>query len=171
MKLLRGLVRLVALPVKLVLAVVGLAFRVGWWFGRLPVVASARVTRVLGSKGVIGIVIGGTIVALVTPFAGRELRDRLRRQLQPAAASDDEVSARVSFELAHAPRTWHLDQPQVTVSAGVARLAGQVPDADARLELTRVAATIPGVRSVDDALVVADTASGSDAANDDTDAR
>ena len=61
----------------------------------------------------------------------------------------------MAFELAHAPRTWHLTQPEITVRAGEVVLEGVVSDDDARDELARVAAAIPGVATVDNRLEVA----------------
>ena len=66
--------------------------------------------------------------------------------------------ARATRELAHAPRTWHLTQPNITVRAGDVVLEGVVSDDDARDELGRVAAAIPGVARVDNRLEVADDA-------------
>lgn len=168
MALLRGLIRLIVLPVKLALALVGLAFRLGLWIGRVPVRLTAGVGRatgkLLGAKGLVGIVLGAVVVAFLTPFAGRELRERVRKLLAAPGIDDGELQARVSFELAHAPRTWHLTQPAVSVNQGRVRLAGEVSDDEARTELVRVAAAIPGVSGVDDALVSASTGGGASGA-------
>ena len=168
MALLRAVVRLIVLPFKLAFALIGLAFRLGLWIGRVPVRLTAGVGRttgkLLGAKGLVGIVLGAIAVAFLTPFAGRELRARVRKLLAAPGIDDDELQARVGFELAHAPRTWHLTQPVVSVHEGRVHLAGQVADEDARTELVRVAAAIPGVVGVDDALVLAEdvpAASGS----------
>jgi osmotically-inducible protein OsmY len=64
----------------------------------------------------------------------------------------------VSFELAHAPRTWHLDQPDVAVAGGRVTLRGSVPGDDAREELARVAGAVPGVAGVDNLVTVAPVA-------------
>ena len=60
------------------------------------------------------------------------------------------------FELEHAPRTWHLAQPTVTVVSGRVILSGAVAQAAARDELGRVAAAVPGVGAVDNLLEVTD---------------
>jgi osmotically-inducible protein OsmY len=71
------------------------------------------------------------------------------------ADSGTTLADKVAFELAHAPRTWHLTQPEITVRAGEVVLEGVVSDDDARDELGRVASAIPGVDRVDNRLEVA----------------
>lgn len=155
MRLLDVLIRLLLLPFKLALALVGTSFRLGRGVGALPVRAGYRVTRRAGAKGVACFVLGLAVGLLFAPGPGRALRATLRQRLQGGRAlSDEELAERVSFELAHAPRTWHLAQPEVAVDAGRARLSGAVPDDAARQELVRVASAIPGVAGVDDLLVV-----------------
>lgn len=168
MFVLRAVARLIVLPVKLTVALIGVAFRLGLWLGRLPVRVTAGVGRttgrLLGVRGLVGLVLGAIVVALLTPLAGRELRDRVRKLLAGPGVDDNELQARVSFELAHAPRTWHLPQPTVSVHDGRVRLSGEVADDDARAELVRVAAAIPGVVGVDDALAPAVAPADTDAA-------
>ena len=91
------------------------------------------------------------------PGPGRELRERLRALwARRAAPSDAELAERVVFELEHAPRTWHLAQPTVTVVSGRAILSGTVSQATERDELGRVAAAVPGVAAVDNLLELDD---------------
>jgi hypothetical protein len=149
-------VRLVLLPFKLALALVGSSFRAGRRVGGLPVRAGFRATRLAGPRGVACFVLGVAVGLLFAPGPGRALRAKVRRRLQGGGPIDDaELAEQVAFELAHAPRTWHLAQPDVAVSAGRAQLRGTVPDEAARLELVRVASAMPGVAGVDDLLAVA----------------
>jgi hypothetical protein len=154
--------RLVLLPFKLVFVVVGGAaralggtFRVGYTVGVAPVRVGARATRVAGFSGVICFVLGLALGLLFAPAKGRELRAKLQRVLgKGAGLSDAELAEKVGFELEHAPRTWHLPQPEVAVVEGRVQLRGQVPHDTAREELIRVATAIPGVGAVDDLLEV-----------------
>ena len=86
---------------------------------------------------------------------GRVLRAKLVGLVRPSAAPDAGLADRVAFELSHAPRTWHLPQPAVTVdeAAGVT-LRGTVPHEDAREHLVAAARAVPGVDHVHDDLVV-----------------
>jgi uncharacterized protein YunC (DUF1805 family) len=68
--------------------------------------------------------------------------------------SDADLTERVVFELEHAPRTWHLSQPTVTVVSGRAILSGSVAQSAERDELGRVAAAVPGVVAVDNLIEV-----------------
>ena len=61
---------------------------------------------------------------------------------------------KLAFELAHAPRTWHLPQPGVVVSGNRVELSGTAATVEDRDELARVAGAIPGVAGVDVAIVV-----------------
>lgn len=155
MPLIRLLVRLVVVPVKLALETVRLAFRMGLSVGRVPVWASRRVTRLLGWRAVVLFVAGVAIGLLVAPVRGRELRERLTRVLGAGAgAGGPQLAERVGFELAHAPRTWHLPQPDVEVADGEVTLRGVVPHEDGREELLQTAKAVPGVVTVRDELVV-----------------
>jgi osmotically-inducible protein OsmY len=73
--------------------------------------------------------------------------------------SDTDLAEKVGFELSHAPRTWHLPQPEVAVVSGRVELLGSVPHETGRDELARVAAAVPGVAAVDNRLEVDDTGS------------
>jgi hypothetical protein len=147
-----AVLRLLLLPFKLVLALVGAAFRGGVYAGKAPMRFSWRLARLAGPRGWFCFFLGLAIGLLFAPGPGRELRARLQALLAPDGVSDEELAAKVGFELAHAPRTWHLSQPEVRVTAGRVRLSGTVVTDDERDELARVAAAIPGVQGVDNAL-------------------
>jgi hypothetical protein len=164
MRLIQGLVhllvRLIVLPIKLAFALVGGTFRVGVKVGGAPARVGWRATRAAGVSGVVCFVLGLVLGLLFAPGPGRELRAKLRRLADGGAGlSDEELADRVAFELGHAPRTWHLPQPEVAVVAGRVSLMGSVPHDTARDELVRVAAAIPGVAAVDDQLQLETTAS------------
>jgi BON domain len=155
--------RLTFLPVKLVLAAIEAAFRAGRLAGAIPLRAGRRTSRLLGARGTFGLVLGLAVGLAFAPWPGRELRARVRqilarlRQLLAgqSGVNDDDLMARVSFELEHAPRTWHLPQPSVTVDQGRVTLRGGATEPSARDELGRVAGGVPGVNAVEN-LVVAD---------------
>jgi hypothetical protein len=158
----RFLVRLLLLPFKLVYALcatfartIGATFRVGYKLGAAPVKVGRRATRVAGFSGVVCFVLGLGLGLLFAPAKGRDMRAKLQRALgRRAGLSDAELAEKVGFELGHAPRTWHLPQPDVAVVEGRVQLRGRVPHDTAREELVRVATAIPGVRGVDDLLDV-----------------
>jgi hypothetical protein len=160
--LFRLVFRLFLLPFKLIAAVLGSSsrvlggtFRVGYKVGTSPVRVGVRATRLAGFSGVICFILGLAIGLLFAPVKGRDLRAKLQRALgQNAGLSDAELAEKVGFELGHAPRTWHLPQPDVAVIEGRVQLRGQVPHDTAREELVRVATAIQGVSGVDDLLEV-----------------
>jgi BON domain len=148
---------LVKLPFRLVGRLVGIAFGLGRTIGRIPLVITRRTTRILGVRGIVFGLLGLAVGLLLAPVAGRELRRKLAGLLNAAGpVSDAELIDKVTFELSHAPRTWHLEpQPDVAVVAGRVILTGQARDDSAFDEFGRVAAAIPGVVEVDNRLVVA----------------
>ena len=154
--------RLLLLPFKLLAAVIygsaraiGGTFRVGYKVGAAPVKVGRRATRVAGFSGVVCFVLGLALGLLFAPAKGRDLRAKLQRAIgRGAGLSDAELAEKVGFELGHAPRTWHLPQPDVAVVEGRVQLRGRVPHDTAREELVRVATAIPGVGAVDDLLEV-----------------
>jgi hypothetical protein len=148
------LIRLLLFPIKLVLRLLGFTLKVGYVSGRVPVRMSARSVRLVGFRGVLFLVIGVALGLLLAPEPGRDLRVKLQKLLEGGGTSDADLTEKVAFELAHAPRTWHLDQPDVSVIAGRVTLRGSVPADDARDELARVAATVPGVAGVDNLVTV-----------------
>lgn len=159
MKLIKWFVRLfwrlLLLPFKILFAAVGTSFRLGTTVATAPVKVGVRATRAAGFSGIICLVLGLAIGLLVAPESGRELRAKLLARFGgPEVLSDDELAEKITFELGHAPRTWHLPQPQVYVTAGRAQLRGAVTDDEARDELVRVASAIPGVAGVEDLLDV-----------------
>jgi hypothetical protein len=158
------LFRLVLLPFKLALAAVGTVFRAGLFAGGLPVRAGRRTSRLLGFRGSLGLLVGVVLGLAFAPGPGREFRAQIKRLLDRGpSVSDNDLADRVSFELEHAPRTWHLPQPSVTVVQGRVVLSGAAPQPAARDELARVAAAVPGVSAVDNLVVVADGTEVADA--------
>jgi len=79
----RFLVRLVLLPFRLVLAALVAGFRTGMFVARAPVRASAGVSRAIGLRAVVALVVGIAIGLLLAPGPGRELRRRLRERFAP----------------------------------------------------------------------------------------
>jgi hypothetical protein len=159
--MLRFLGRLLVLPFRLVWRTLGFSFGLGRAVGALPVRVTGRLSRLLGVRTVIGLLVGALIGLLFAPGPGRELR----RRLQALAASrrptsDADLAERVTFELEHAPRTWHLPQPSVTVADGRVVLSGTVSGEAARLELGRVVEAVPGVAAVENLVVVDDPVAG-----------
>jgi hypothetical protein len=154
------LIRLLLFPIKLALRLLGFTLKVGYVSGRVPVRLTGRSVRFLGVRGLLFLLIGVTVGLFLAPMPGADLVRKLQELLQQggggtAPGGDDDLKDKVSFELAHAPRTWHLDQPDVSVVAGRVILRGSVPGEDAREELARVAGAIPGVEGVDNQVTVA----------------
>lgn len=149
-----GLGHLLLLPFKLVIALVAVAVHVVVWIVALPLKLAWAVLRGLGAKGVAALLVGVAAGLLLAPGPGRELRGRLRAALGGGPPPDEELRDRVGFELAHAPRTWHLPQPEVAVTGGRVTLTGTVPHETARVELVATAGGVPGVVAVDDVLDV-----------------
>jgi BON domain len=155
----RFVLRLLLLPVRVVLAAVAVGFRAGQLVARFPMRISARLGRLMGLRSVVALLAGLAIGLLFAPGPGRELRLRLRAlAASRRGGGDTGLAERVVFELQHAPRTWHLPQPAVTVSAGGVTLTGRVDQEGAREELGRVAGAVPGVARVDNCIVVGDAA-------------
>lgn len=156
-KLVGGVFKLIALPFKLLFKTVALFLKLSAKTAFLPVRAGRATTRTLGFKGLLLGLFGLAIGLLFAPMPGRELREKLLAMLSGGGSvPDDELADKVSFELSHAPRTWHLEpQPEVSVLAGRVVLSGEVRGDDARDEFARVAAAVPGVIAVDNQLEVA----------------
>jgi len=151
-----AMVRLVLLPFKLALAAVGFVFEAGVRVGSLPVRASGAALKAAKVRGVLLFGLGIGLGLLFAPGPGRDLRRRLVSALRHRGGlSDIDLADQIVFELGHAPRTWHLPQPGVTVDGGRVTLSGEVPHQTAHDELVRVTGAIPGVVGVDDRLVVA----------------
>jgi hypothetical protein len=149
------LVRLILLPFKLVLAALEAGFRAGRVAGAVPLRLGRGTTRVLGFRGTLALLVGVVLGLAFAPGPGRDLRARVKQLLaRDDGPTDADLAARVSFELEHAPRTWHLPQPTVTVDQGRVTLLGSATESGARDELGRVAAGVPGVSTVDNQLVV-----------------
>jgi osmotically-inducible protein OsmY len=148
------LFRLLFLPVRIAIALVRTTLRIGFRLGGIPARVSGRAVRLVGFRGWLFLVLGVAAGLLLAPFTGRELRLKLQAMLSGGADSPTSLADKVAFELAHAPRTWHLTQPEITVRDGEVVLEGVVSDDDAREELGRVAAAIPGVATVDNRIEV-----------------
>lgn len=148
------LFKLLFLPIKLAFKLLGFSTKVAYKTGKVPVKVSTRTVRLPGARGWLFFLIGLAVGLLFAPGPGRELRLKLQRKLGGAGGTDTELAEKVTFELAHAPRTWHLDQPEVDVVEGRVVLRGAVPAPEARDELARVAAAIPGVAAVDNQIKV-----------------
>jgi hypothetical protein len=148
------LIRIILFPLKLALRLLGVTLKVGYVAGKVPVKVSARSVRVVGFRGVLFLIVGVAIGLLLAPEAGKDTRLKLQRLLEGGGTTDGDLVEKVSFELAHAPRTWHLDQPEVAVAGGRVTLRGSVPGDDAREELARVAGAVPGVAGVDNHVTV-----------------
>lgn len=157
------LIRILLLPLRLAAALAVTVFRFGFFLGRLPLVITLRLGRLVGLKGSLFFA-GGVVTGLaVAPGPGRELRSRVAGMIGGAEVADDDTMAeKVRFELGHAPRTWHLPQPTISVIAGRVVLDGEVPHETAREELGRVAESVPGVASVENRLVVVPAGGGDD---------
>lgn len=153
--------RLLVLPPKVIYASAETGYRAGRLVARVPVGAARRTHRLLGFRGTVALGVGIIIGLLVAPVPGRELRAKLKAlRARAGALSDSDLADRVAFELEHAPRTWHLSQPHVAVGGGRVVLTGEIDHEDARDELARVAAAVPGVSGVDNLVVVSPPASG-----------
>ena len=148
------MIRTVLLPVRATVGVGKVSAKTGYRAGKLSARSTYRVGRLIGLRHALFLAAG--IGMLAAPTAGRDLREKLRRQWEgrQAPASDVAVAERVRYELSHSPRTWHLPQPEVEVVAGKAILTGGAPHATGKADIERAAASVPGVADVDSRLVV-----------------
>jgi hypothetical protein len=155
--------RILVIPPKVVVASAETGYRAGRLVGRVPVRVASRTRRLLGLRGTLALLVGLALGLLFAPVPGRELRAKLKAlRAKMGAVSDAELADRVAFELEHAPRTWHLPQPRVSVGGGRVVLTGEIDHDDARQELARVAGAVPGVAGVDNLVVVSPGAGESD---------
>jgi osmotically-inducible protein OsmY len=138
--------RLLFLPARMGVGGTRLGLRVGYRTGRL-----------LGYRRLFVFGAGVAVGLLVAPMAGRELRARLVELAEQQRAGGADLAARVSYELSHSPRTWHLPQPEVEVVGGTAILRGEVPHEVGRVDLERTAAAVAGVVDVDNQVGVSGT--------------
>jgi osmotically-inducible protein OsmY len=139
-------VRLLFLPVK-----------VGVGSTRLGMKAGYRAGRLLGYRRMFVFGAGVALGLLIAPMAGRELRAKLQELAEERRAGGADLATRVSYELSHSPRTWHLPQPEVEVVGGTAILRGEVPHEVGRADLERTAAAVAGVVDVDNQVGVSGT--------------
>ena len=101
--------------------------------------------------------VGVGVGLLIAPMTGRELRAKLQALAEQQRTGGGDLAARVSYELSHSPRTWHLPQPEVEVVGGTAILRGEVPHEVGRVDLERTAAAVAGVVDVDNQVGVSGT--------------
>lgn len=140
------LIRLLFLPPKVAVGSTKLGVKAGYLTGRL-----------VGYRRILLFGLGVGVGLLVAPMTGREARAKLQALIEARRGSGSggtDLAERVRFELAHAPRTWHLPQPTVEVQGGTAILRGSVPHETGRLDLERTAAAVAGVVSVDNHVAV-----------------
>jgi hypothetical protein len=130
--------------------------RVGVGTTRLGMKAGYRAGRLLGYRRVFVFAVGVGVGLLIAPMTGRELRARLQELLDQQRTGGD-LATRVSYELSHSPRTWHLPQPEVEVVGGTAILRGEVPHEVGRADLERTAAAVAGIVEVDNQVGVSGT--------------
>jgi BON domain len=134
-----------------------LPVRVGVGGTKLGLKAGYRTGRLLGYRRLLVFAAGVGVGLLIAPMAGRELRARLRALVEEQRTGEGDLAAKVSFELAHSPRTWHLPQPEVEVIGGTAILRGEVPHEVGRVDLERTAAAVAGVVDVDNHVAISGT--------------
>jgi hypothetical protein len=155
------LLRIIFFPVKVVLGLLGFTLRIGYKAGTLPIKATAKTTAAVGLKGFFFFGVGVAAGLVLAPASGADLRKKLLGAGAGQHLTDSELAEKVGFELSHAPRTWHLPQPEVAVVAGRVELSGSVPHEAGRDELERVAAAVPGVAAVENRLEVETEGNGS----------
>ena len=131
--------------------------KVGVGGTKLGLKAGYRTGRLLGYRRLLVFAAGVGVGLLIAPMAGRELRARLRALAEEQRSGGADLAAKVSFELAHSPRTWHLPQPEVEVIGGTAILRGEVPHEVGRVDLERTAAAVAGVVDVDNHVAISGT--------------
>ena len=137
------LVRLLFLPVK-----------VGVGVSRVGAKAGYRTGRLLGYRRVAVFAAGVGLGLMIAPMAGRETRGRIQDRWINRNNGGADLAERVREELARAPRTWHLPQPEVEAVGACAILRGEVPHQSARADMERAAAAVAGVASVENHLTV-----------------
>lgn len=94
-----------------------------------------------------------TGMAVAPTEVGRRV-EGLVRPPAPATAGAD-LAQRVSDELAHSPRTWHLPQPTVFADGDRIVLTGEVPHETGRGDIVRTAGAVAGVAAVENRLTLA----------------
>ena len=151
-----SLVRVVLFPFRLLAWLLKEIMRATWWTAKAPVRVTAGTTKAIGFKAILFFILGLALGLLFAPGPGEELRRKLMALVNGGEPSDTELADKVGFELSHAPRTWHLPQPEVGVLNGNVALTGTVPHETGRDELERVAAAVPGVAGVDNKLEIED---------------
>lgn len=136
--------KLVTLPFRVVFGTTSLSF---------------KTVRFVGIGRLLFLAAGVGIGLAVAPTTGEQFRARLAAQYAggstPTGGAGD-LGEKVRHELAHAPRTWHLPQPTVTVVGNRVTLSGIAPHETARADLGRTAGAVLGVAAIDNRLTVGD---------------
>jgi hypothetical protein len=140
-----------------VASVIFLPAKAGIGATRLGVKAGYRTGRALGYRRLLLFGIGVAVGVLLAPTSGRELRAKLIHMAEQRRSGGGDLASRVTYELSHSPRTWHLPQPEVEVVGGTAILRGEVPHEVGRVDLERTAAAVSGVVHVENQLAVSGT--------------
>jgi hypothetical protein len=148
--------RLIALPLRLTWTALVVALRANWWAVKAPFRSAGAVARAIGPTALLAGLVGIAVGLLFAPMRGADLRRKLVGMIGDVVPADDEVTDAVIRELANAPHTWHLPQPEVRVVAGTVVLSGDAPHAEGAAALERAASSVPGVSDVDARLTVAD---------------
>lgn len=142
---------------RFVVGLLMLPWKVSRWVSRvtlqisaLPLRFASLSVRVMKIRGMVLFVVGFLAGLLLAPWPGQVLRDKVLRLIMTMAKpTDGMLIERVRAALAGAPRTWHLQQPDVSVVDGHVILEGEVATMTARDEFIRLATCVPGVKSVD----------------------
>ena len=140
---------------------VTLPFRIVFGFTGLTTKTAYRAGRLVGYGRLFWIAAGVGIGVLIAPGPGREMREKLKARVDELTGAgggfgggDSELADRVRFELTHSPKTWHLQQPTVSVVGGRVTLRGEVDAEAGREALEQAAAAVPGVQGVDNLVTV-----------------
>ncbi len=164
-----GLIKWVlALPFRLVALAIVLPVKMVLGSLKLTAKTTFITTRAAMRSSLISFAAGlGLGWFLTSTPTGRQLVDQVRDLVQGGPSGpvdDDQLTAQVRTELASSTRTWHLPQPEVTVSSGVVTLTGSVPHEVGRADLEAAASSVRGVTAVVNQVTVDGTTDSGDAA-------
>lgn len=143
---------LITLPFRLVATAIILPIKAALGLFKLSVKTTFLTSRMAMRSSVISFAAGlGLGWFFTSTPTGRQLVDQARDLASgmPSGPIDDEaLTAQVRTELASSTRTWHLPQPEVSVTDGVVTLSGEVPHDTGRSDLEDAAKAVRGVVSV-----------------------